>query len=449
MIAIAPLGTIVACGSSSGSDETSSGITFDDSDYITATQTTSYADGVSKLLAGNLDFVGGYIDVRTTVSNTDRFTQGKIVGMTSYRISNDGIQARGNMTAGDQYVVQQLFQKMIRESVTNAELQIQVGGTLKSLFSVYSHSDYTPLSSTTEVAYMDSGTLGKKKAMGTIAPAPTGNTEIFKNTTGAIADEDYSKFATSTNKTLKINFIPSNDPTLAQAASAKLQAFLRSKSIECTVITSSDYSAAATSLNSNTIDLAFLPVNTWATVAPNSNFILQAGRPALVATMSVSGSTATLPTANITDQKTAVLATNDFGQLQIQQLPATAAELTTEWAEADTTGRRVKFKTAYETTTNPLHTFAKAVMNYRIANTNTSDAAKYVAGAYEAAIYSKDGNVFGDKVYNKLMDTGNAFELKVSDLLSGSRKASYGFTSTTSSASYVFPELWFNTHFKK
>lgn len=448
-LAIVATPTIGAISCGSKNDSTSNGITFQDSDYITAQQTASYADGVGKLLSGDIDFAGGYLDIRTTVDNSDRFTNGKIVGMTKYRIANDGIQVRGNMKAGDQYVIQQLFRKLIKDAAQNPDLQITISGASKSLFNVYSHSDYVPLSSGNEIGYMDSGVIKKKKAISSTAPANSGQTEIFQNTNGAINDTDYTNFATKSGKTLSVQFIPSNDPTLAQAASVKLQAFLISKGISANVTTSSEYSVTATALQNNTLDLGFLPVNSWATLAASSNFILQAARPALVSTMSISGTTASVPSTNILDQKTAVLAGNDFGQLQVQQLPATIAGLTADWATSDTTGRRTNFLTAYNTSTNPLHNFAKAVMNYRVANTDITDATKYLAGAYEAAIYSKNGNKFGDKVYNELMTNGNNFTLSASDLVDGSTKAKYGFTSLTSSASYVFPELWFNTHFVK
>lgn len=63
-------------------------------------------------------------------------------------------------------------------------------------------------------------------------------------------------------KTLKITFIPSNDPAQVQDATQKLNKYLNDHGVKVNIDVSSDYDVAATQLKEKQIDVAFLPVET-------------------------------------------------------------------------------------------------------------------------------------------------------------------------------------------
>lgn len=170
------------------------------------------------------------------------------------------------MKKGDEIALQTIFPKLIQLSKMSEhadDLQLTVDGKLKSLFSIYSHDGYMPLYSGHKVNVMNE--------TGHVVETDV-NSDITAGTAFTAAESDYfQEDATSTlgfvskaeQKTpLKITFIPSNDPAQVTKATEKLNAFFTKAKINVVINVSSNYNVAATSLKTNQIDVAFLPVET-------------------------------------------------------------------------------------------------------------------------------------------------------------------------------------------
>lgn len=420
-LALAPF-AISACGGSKGTSQ--------DLTTVMGVNAGGYDGMMTKLASGDIDFGGAWADSRFYAgSNASEIVT---VGVEKNRIANDGIQARGNMNPYDMHVVQELFIKMIKDQA-NTDLQITADGKEKNLFSVYSHSAYSKQTSNDEeVVYLKDGVPTKVKKLAT-APTSTGTGEIF-NTIGSAGD--YTDYSTKSGKTLKIQFIPSNDATLVSAASNKLKTFLGANGVTADITVSSNYDTAAAALKNGTIDLAFLPVNTWAQSAEGTNFILQAGRPTQVATLDWDGTNVKAAGAEITNQKHTVNVMNELSQLYLQD--TTAAAITANASATTVNANITKFKSILDDANNPLNKWAMKVQALAETGEHT------IAGSYEAFIWTKK-----DSALHKLIkpvyeaDTYNAdWTVKATDT------TKYGYTSTTSGASYIFPELWIHNHLK-
>lgn len=408
--------TLTACGGTT-SNATVAGV-----------KVTDYADGINKMIAGDVDFAGAWADVRTTVDGSSNSIEA--VGVEKNRIANDGIQARENISSHDIAVIQSLFIKMINDT-NNANLKLASG---KSLFSVYSHSAYVPTTSTTKkVTYLNAG-VPTQKTMSSTAPADSIDSvdgALFKRVANK---NDYASYETADGVTLKIEFIPSNDPTLVTEASTKLKTFLNSIDVKAEVTTATDYNTAARKLNEKTIDLAFLPVNTWATEAAQSKFILQAGRPTQVATLGWDGTKVEL-TETMTNQRHATKVMNELSQLFLQDVT------TSKLATAAAGSNAEKFKTIKDSASHDLKDWATKVTAFADANEGKNEV--MIAGSYESFIYAKKGSEFS-KLINAAYANTNYNEDWTAEL--GANEFKYAYTSTTSGASYVFPELWINRH---
>ena len=431
-----PIATLVSCGSTAGTPKFAY-------NHVPVVKTSSYTDSIGKVLSKDITVAGGFSDIRTLASNkTDAYNLTAPIGVETQRIANDGIQVKGNMAAGDQWNIQQLFKKIIEDP---SGPTITVHGKKESVFKVYSHSDYAVPKKT--IPYINKGKPAEKSRIGgTIAPLPTGTVAKFKKNVGVtkITDIPYSDFAT--NSKLNILFIPSNDPSSVTAASNSLAKFLNDRNIKVNIQVANDYNAAASQLNTGKIDMAFLPTDTWAEGAPKSNFILQAARDAQVATLNVSGATAVQPSTTINNEEIATLASGAFGQLHIKNLPLIASTPMNKWVLKGMEPEVKAFKAAYNAAkpTDPfyaLHDLAHKAIAYR--KTEGLKPEGFKATNYESMLYARKDSKFSKEVMAALKKQGSNWKLN----WKLTKDIKYGYTSTTSSASYVFPELWFIKHF--
>lgn len=417
--------TITACGGSS-------------TPTVTAITTVKgvYAGGydglMNKIASDEIHFGGAWADTRFYAE--EKADDIVAVGVERTRIANDGIQARRTMNPYDMHVIQKLFVQMVKDK-TNPNLQIDKWGKLENLFSAYSTSEYSTIRSTSDkVSYLDDGTPKETAMLQTEPNAGAGTGELF-DTIGQTGT--YSDFKLKAGKELKITFIPSNDADLMNDAANKLETFLDANNMPSTINVASDYETAADALANGSTDLAFLSVTSWANKAPNTNFILQAGRPTQIATLEWDGTNVSVNTSKITNQKHTVRIMNEFSQTYLQHV--TSANLAANAAAAAHNKNKnlTKFQEFIDDTSHELHTWAIKVRALADSGTDT------IAGSYESFIYAKKDGVLHN-VIKPFYEAATYDHNWVASLPSIKK---YGYTSRKSGASFIYPELWINKHF--
>ncbi|CAM9151384.1 hypothetical protein MYMA111404_04200 [Mycoplasma marinum] len=438
-----PVATVISCG------ESSSGFAKLGINAISVGGTPS---AMNKLVSEDITAAGSWGDSRFFAKeNKDKL---HVVGIEKKRISNDGIQARGNMKASDQKAIQMLFTDLVSKAVAqkknlkklqksnpNAKgpdsLLIKDGKDWKTVFDVYSHIAYKSLKKGDKIGVLNGTDLVEQDAIGgSIAPADTFDAKDSEYFTKAIEnknisfDTDLSKYY-ATKKQINITFIPSNDPTLIVSATKKLQKYLENIGVKAIINLSNDYDSAAVALEKQQVDLAFLPAGTWSADSPSTNFILQAARPSQVSTMSIMGDKATMPKNKISSEFNAVYLFNKYGQLYLRDVT------TKKLSDAKISDKQKEFKKEAAKKGSP----ESKILSFA----NKAKESDFLSGEYESWIFTKKGNSF-DKIIYPLAQKDKEWKLpynKVSKILK------YGYNSTTSSASYEFPELWFAEHFTK
>ena len=439
---VAPLATVISCGDKYETLKFGS-------HSVKALNAGGYSSLMTKLASDDINIAGAWGD--------SRFYAGKnasklhVVGVEKKRISNDGIQVRGDLKISDQIALQNLFIDLIQYSnvSTNNDLQIDFDGKDKSVFSIYSHGAYRKLISTDQVAIIDSDNpQGPLKNVN----AGNGNDKIVSSSSFDATTSDYfsaagtssttaktkaaltTQYTTKASKKLNIVFIPSNDASKVRAATSKLNDFLTSIGVEAKIDVSTDYDTAASQLENKQYDVAFLPVETWIQNAPNTNFILQAARPTQVATMNVTGANAALPGINFPNEKDQVELFNKYGRLYLKDIKNIAS--TTISAADKEKDKKDLFKVEAAKTGTP----EKKILDFA----NRATANDFLMGTYEAWLYTKKDSELDKLLADKYKTPSWTMPYKdVQD------KLVFGYTSKTSGSSYLFPEMWFNEHFTK
>ncbi|WP_330463234.1 type 2 periplasmic-binding domain-containing protein [Metamycoplasma gateae] len=380
-----------------------------------AIKTNGYADQMQKLANKSITMAGAWADARFYEKTNPQDLV--VIGATNY-ISNDGVQARSDLKLGDIKAIQQLLILAVNSAGAEAKSGVEGNLTYKdsnnklnSIFKIYNHDGYTPVGFESEITY---NILGEsKKAYATM---PTGDSEYI-----SYNETDKTFSTVSADKKLKIQFIPSSDASLVQKATEKLARFFMEKSItNIEISVSSDYNAAASALKSKSIDVAFLPVDTWAKLSGNSSFILQAGRNVQIIDPYMSKENSSAPKFN--DEKLLVEAFNNYktfnnNNLYINKEAASNPQATTE-------GYNEQLKAHVDSLADG------------------TDLPK--VGFYRSYIYvNKNSEIY--KIVKKALDEqGSDWQLNWDDV---SKHVIYGYTSTTSAASFTYPEQWFKKHF--
>ena len=436
---VAPLATVIACGT-----KKDQGVNFFDVETL---NTGGYSGSMTKLASGDISIAGSWGDSRFYAK--ENASSLHVVGVEKKRISNDGIQVKPQMKVSDQVALQNLFQDLIKyaNNEDNKELRMQLGNKEKSIFNVYSHDDYKPLFQDDQIAIIDpenpNGDLKNVNAgkgnfkFEKFSTFDSNNADFFSDSgtaTQTAKTKTDLKNEYNTKKQLRIVFIPSSDPAKVRAATKKLSDFLNDEiGLDVQIDVSTDYETAATQLESGQFEVAFLPVETWIKNAPNTNFILQAARPTQVSTMDITEESPSLPGTKFVNEKDHVELFNKYGQLYLKDITTEAlgkAKLETNqktFKKAIATGSEAEVK---------IQTFA----NDAIDN-NPQDL---LIGSYEAWLYTKKDSEL-DQILKEKYKTPN-WTMPYADVKD---KVIYGYTSKTSGASYLFPELWFNEHFTK
>ncbi|WKX02462.1 hypothetical protein [Candidatus Mycoplasma mahonii] len=451
-VIVSPVAMVLSCGSSN------LGVTMKD---IEGTLTTGYADSIGKVALGTLSLAGGYSDLRANIRDGGD-EKVSVLGVVHKRIANDGLQARSDMKPADQKAFQIIFKQLVRLSADESSLQVLLDGEVKSLFKVYSHNDYTSLDKNTKITYLEDGVAKEANALKGEAPEISAspadddsdyfsvtNLNALRLLTSTSTISDVKNALSTTKARFSVQMIPSKNPTDVQSVAVALKSFFdNATGKDNPIAASANYSVAARQLESRQIDLAFLPVDTWATIAPSTNFLLQASRSTIVGTMIQEGNTLKKPTSTIGDSSIAVQALDKFGSLYLSDLKD--IDPNTLSGESDFVDRAPKFPSweanfnaAVTNTNDPLHDFVLAALFARHTYTDrTNDI--YKAGSYESVIYGKTDSEITRKISEAVKAKSN-FSMPLSDL----GTVTYGYTSITSSSSYLFPELWFNSHFTK
>ncbi|MGX9339847.1 hypothetical protein ACWXVM_00745 [Mycoplasma sp. 2261] len=387
---------------------------------VEAIKTQGYADAMQKLANKSITVAGAWSDARFYAK--DHANDLEVIGATSH-ISNDGVQARSDLKLGDIKALQQLLIAAIKESNkqvkdnkdSNKESNLTYldkNNKIQSIFKIYNHDGYAPVGFDANIVYNING--DSKKAYEVI---PKGDSEYIS------FDEKTSKFTTvDEKKNLKIQFIPSSDAALVQKATEKLQLWIKEKGIKNIEISvSSDYNSAATALKAKSIDVAFLPVDTWAKLSGDSSFIIQAGRNVQIIDPYISKQNPSTPKFN--DEKLLVEAFNNYkifnkNNLYINKEPSKNPNSTAN-------GYNDELKT-------------------HIDSLATGEELPTV-GFYRSYIYVRKDSEIYKIVIKALKEQGSNWKLKWSEVRD---YVIYGYTSTTSAASYIYPEQWFKKHFE-
>ena len=434
-VLVVPLATVIACGSV----DKNQGIDFSDVETL---NTGGYSGSINKLVSDDISIVGAWGDARFYAGNNA--SKIHVVGVEKKRISNDGIQVKPQMKVSDQVALQNLFQDLIKyaNNEDNKDLRMQFDDKEKSIFSVYSHDNYKPLFKDDQIAIINSenpkGDLKNVNAgkgnfkVEKSSTFDSNNADFFSSSGTATLEaktKDTLKNEYTTKKQLRIVFIPSNDAAKVRAATTKLNDFLNSIGVSVTVDVSTDYETAATQLEKGQWEVAFLPVETWIKNAPHTNFILQAARPTQVSTMDITGAIASLPEIKFSNEKDHVELFNKYGQLYLK-------DITTESLNQDELEpSQQTFKEAIK----------KGSAEEKIQNfANSASQNDLLIGSYESWLYTKKDSEL-DQILKDQYKNPN-WTIPYADVQD---KVIYGYTSKTSGASYLFPELWFNEHFTK
>lgn len=392
-----------------------------DGQLANAQKTGSYADSMMKLASGDVTLVGAWSDARFYANQEAENLV--VVGATDY-ISNDGVQARNTLSAKDIAAVQQLFIETIKKSQDKNEtaLRMEIKNKNKSIFAVYNHDSYSAITDlSTEIKYDQAG--NKAKAY---SKTPEGKAAEYLE----IVDGKVKQVAGS--KDLKIVFIPSADTTLLTEATEKLKNYFKSLGINnITISVSNDYNVAASQLKAGTIDVAFLPVDTWSKKAEGTFFILQAGRDVQIVDPYKSTTNVSTPALGMENEKELVEALNHYKQFNNKA--GAKRSLYIDGLKAN----------------RPANVVAG---QYSEKLKNAVDALKEVpagkklptVGYYRSYIYARKGSVIEKMITKALQEQGSNWKLKFEDV---KEHIIYGYTSTTSSSSFTYPEEWFKKHF--
>ncbi|WP_277870954.1 hypothetical protein [Metamycoplasma phocicerebrale] len=175
-------------------------------------------------------------------------------------------------------------------------------------------------------------------------------------------------------------------------------------------------------MKSGSIDIAFLPIDTWATQSGDSSFILQAGRDVQIIDPYVSLDNTSQP--KFSDEKMLVEAFNNYKTFNKDSL----------YINKDKTKNPDKTSEGYtQDLKNHIDELAKT----------GADLPK--VGFYRAYIFvNKDSKIY-EIVSKALKEQGSNWTLNWKDV---KEEVIYGYTSTTSASSFTYPEQWFKKHFK-
>ncbi|MBN0919214.1 hypothetical protein [[Mycoplasma] gypis] len=388
-------------------------------------KTAGYSDTMTKLLAKDVTLAGAWGDARNLIQG-DTKKDIAIIGATDF-ISNDGVQARSTLKQGDIEAIQTLLIDAIKKAKSGDEalkIEIQKDGKSKKvqLFSVYNHDSYSKVGLDANISYNVNG--DKKKAY---QVTPEQGNEYFVIENGVVKTKPGAK-------EFNIVFIPSSDPTNVTKATVKLSQYFKTQGItNIKIQTSTSYDAAATQLSSNTVELAFLPVDTWATKSGKSSFILQAGRNVQIVDPYKSVTNVSEPALDATTHETVLVdAMNHYAEFNSKVEPAKALYI------SDTQDKR-------PTTTE--HNLPQVLLDAINAITPVAQGSSETlptVGYYRSYIYARKDSEIYKLITEAMKRDGSNWTLKWDDV---KKYVKYGYTSTTSSASYTYPEKWFQKHF--
>lgn len=164
------------------------------------------------------------------------------------------------MNAADQLALQKIFKAAIdvANNASSTELKRE---DKSSLFLVYSHGDYTPVKSGTSVTVLNNGTPAqqdtKSDVTDTNAAFDAAHSDFFE-----AATDGHGIAGIQSKKSIKITMIGSNDITEVQKTAKILKDYLVAHNIDAIVDANTDYNAAAAALETQSTDVAFLPVDT-------------------------------------------------------------------------------------------------------------------------------------------------------------------------------------------
>ncbi|MBN0970687.1 PhnD/SsuA/transferrin family substrate-binding protein [Mycoplasma phocoeninasale] len=380
--------------------------------------TSGYSDSMSKLANGSITLAGAWADARFYAGEFEN----KIVaiGATDY-ISNDGIQARDGLKKGDIEAIQTLFIKTVHEAEKQAKegkesslTYLDKKGKINSIFKIYNHDGYSKVALDSEISYNSVG--DKKKAY----PKTLENGNEYFEMNG-------DKITAKNKKAFKVAFIPSSDATLVSSATAKLQKYLNETlKLNFDISVATDYNAAAQSLASGSYDLAFLPVDTWAQHSGDSSFILQAGRDVQIIDPYASAANPSAPKFTSNDEKLLVDAINNYKNF-------------------NATNKDKELYINVDGSKNPkaiVEGYPKELKDVVDSLAKGENLPK--VGYYRSYIFANVDSEIYKIVQKALKEQGSNWKLKWDDVKS---EIIYGYTSTTSSASFIYPEQWFKKHF--
>ncbi|UUD36903.1 phosphate/phosphite/phosphonate ABC transporters, periplasmic binding protein [Mycoplasmopsis californica] len=393
--------------------------TQDSSDAV-ALKMNGYSDAMNKVAAGDITLAGVWGDARYMAGENAK----DLIAIGATRtIANDGVQARSNLKKGDLEAIQEILIEAIKNSKekdANGAYKYpdltytDKDGKAQPIFKIYSHDAYSKVGENSKIFY---SSKGENKPAFSVKPEE-GN-EYFEK-----AGTKYQMKAGAAE--FKIQFIPSNDPALVQQATANLQKYLNGigfTNIKVTV--SADYNAAANALKNKSIDVAFLPVNAWAKEAGDASFILVAGRG-----------------VQIIDPYKAVDNTAE-AQFEDEQILIDAHNNYLEFNKAAGKG-------ALYINDDPSKNPAAVATGYpedlkKHVDKLANEASMPTTGFYRSYIIARKDSEIAKLVLKALKEQGTNWKLPWADV---KHLVKYGYTSTTSSASYNYVEEWMQRHFE-
>ncbi|WP_084489740.1 PhnD/SsuA/transferrin family substrate-binding protein [Mycoplasmopsis lipofaciens] len=404
------------------------------SEKYSVSQEGSYDNLMTKLGDGDVTVAGAWSDARFYAKEEAKNIFA--IGATEV-IANDGIQARNDLKAGDIEAIQKIFidaVKLAKKQAkdysnylkelknnpaavepTDKSLLVTYNNKTQSVFKIYNHDGYSKVNLDSLIPYNTSGE--KKKAY---TKKPLAGSDYF-----TVSGNSVTKIAGA--KEFRIMFIPSSDPTYVQNATTVLSNYIRNVlGIDNVVITvSKDYNAAAEALNAKTQDVAFLPVETWAQHSGDASFILQAGRDVQIIDPYKSTNNTSEPALGVDKEKELVQAMNNYKEFNNKNLYISADKSKRPTAAIEGKYGQDLFNavSSLEPVNNEM-----PIVNY-----------------YRSYIFARKDSKIYELVTNALNEQGSNWKLKWDDV---KKYVKFGYTSNTSSSSYVYPEQWFIKHFE-
>ena len=384
----------------------------------------SYSDQVLKLLSGDITVGGAWSDVRQFAKKDwDKIA---IIGATD-PISNDGVQARENLKDDDIKGVQNLLISAIKQANADKAAKKETdltykdkNGKLQSMFKIYNHDGYAKIGYDATITTSD----GKQKPA--YAKKPETGGDYF-------AIDASNKVTWKGTKPFKIQFIPSSDPALVGSVTKGLQKWMNAQlnkadgeAIEISV--STNYEALGQFLKAGSQDVGFLPVGTWADKCPETKFILTSGRRVQIVDPYVAVDKTTIPA--FSDEKLLVNAINNYRTFNKSK---DIAELDWVYINNDKSKNPKDVAEGYP-----------KELKDKVDELATSGNLPIV-GYYRSYIYAKKGSEIEKIVSKALKEQGSNWKLKWDEV---KKHIVLGFSGTTSSASYIYPEKWFAKHFE-